>query len=213
MSIKTVIKNHHIFENNIENIIRYAQELIADLPYQKTVPPKEKEMLLESLLLRACALWESFIEREIILLTNLDPSQLIRKFGLPVKGDLNIRLIRAIIFSDSFRDFHDLDRSIAFFEEVISTKFNAFKAITSDQKTKIIFTYKIRNYLAHYSEFSKMKLFHAYQKEPYKYKIFLEPGKFLLKHKGTHFERLLNNFRMVSIQMRTSFKGGPSWKI
>jgi hypothetical protein len=51
-----------------------------------------------------------------------------------------------------------------------------------------------------------MKLFRAYQRGPYKYRIFLEPGKFLLKQKGKHFEELVNNFKMASIQMRAIFK-------
>jgi hypothetical protein len=206
ITIKKVIKNHHTFENNIESIIRYGLEIISDLPYRKPVPPEEKEMLLESLLLRACALWESFIEKEIILLINIDPGQLRKKFDLPLKGDLNIKIIRAIIFSDSFRDFHDLDRSMSFFEEVISDKFNTFKTIKKEQNNKIIFTFKIRNYLAHYSEFSKLKLYNAYQRQPYGYRRFLEPGKFLLKQKGKNFENLLNNFNTVSIQMRTIFR-------
>lgn len=206
MKIAKVIENHEHFENNIEDLIRYAQEIIADLPYERKIPSKQKEMLLESLLLRACALWESFIERELIASINLDTSQLLRRFGLPEKTNLNIKLTRAIVFSDSFRDFNDIDRSMSFFKEVIVDKLNPFKNITRIQKEKIIFTYKIRNYLAHYSEFSRMKLFRAYQREPYKYRIFLEPGKFLLKQKGKHFEELVNNFKMASIQMRAMFK-------
>jgi hypothetical protein len=206
MKIAKVIEKYERFENNIEDLIRYAQEIIADLPYQRKIPSKQKEMLLESLLLRACALWENFIERELIVSINLDPSQLLSKFDLPEKTNPNIRLTRAIVFSDSFRDFHDIDRSMSFFKEVIVDKLNPFKKITRIQKEKIIFAYKIRNYLAHYSEFSKIKLFRAYQREPYKYRIFLEPGKFLLKQKGRYFEELINNFKMVSIQMRTIFK-------
>jgi hypothetical protein len=206
MKIARVLEKYERFENNIEDLIRYAQEIIADLPYERKIPSKQKEMLLESLFLRACALWESFIERELIVSINLDPSQLINKFDLPEKTNPNIRLTRAIVFSDSFRDLHDIDRSMNFFKEVIVDKLNPFKKITRIQKEKIIFAYKIRNYLAHYSEFSKIKLFRAYQKEPYKYRIFLEPGKFLLKQKGRHFEELVNNFKMASIQMRTIFK-------
>jgi hypothetical protein len=206
MKIARVLEKYERFENNIEDLIRYAQEIIADLPYERKIPSKQKQMLLESLLLRACALWESFIERELIVSINLDPSQLITKFDLPEKTNPNIRLTRAIVFSDSFRDFHDIDRSMSFFKEVIVDKLNPFKKITRIQKEKIIFAYKIRNYLAHYSEFSKIKLFRAYQREPYKYRIFLEPGKFLLKQKGRHFEELVNNFKMASIQMRTIFK-------
>jgi len=57
MKIAKVIEKYERFENNIEDLIRYAQEIIADLPYEKKIPSKQKEMLLESLLLRACALW------------------------------------------------------------------------------------------------------------------------------------------------------------
>ena len=203
---KVLIKHHDQFENTIESIIRYAQEIIADLPYKKEISLKEKEMLLEALLLRACALWESFIEREIIISINLDPSNLLKEVDLPKKNKLNIKLIRAIIFSDHYRDFHDIERSMSFLNRVIVEKNNPFKKITNTQKEKINFTYKIRNYLAHYSEFSKMKLFRAYKKKSYNYRYFLEPGKFLLKQKGKHFEDLINNFRITSIQMKKIFK-------
>ena len=159
MKIAKVIEKYERFENNIEDLIRYAQEIIANLPYERAIPAKQKEMLLESLLLRACALWESFIERELIVSINLDPSQLLSKFDLPEKTNPNIRLTRAIVFSDSFRDFHDIDRSMSFFKEVIVDKLNPFKNITRIQKEKIIFTYKIRNYLAHYSEFCVNPIF------------------------------------------------------
>lgn len=199
-------RNHTQFENTIENIIRYAQDIIADLPYKKKMSSDEKKMLIEALLLRACALWESFIEREIVLLIGLDPGKLFIEFDLPKSTDFNNKIIRAIIFSDHYRDFRDIDRSMSFLNRVIEDKNNSFKKITSTQKQKMNFTYKLRNYLAHYSEFSKIILLRAYRKEPYNYSRFLEPGVFLLKQKGTHFEDLINNFRMSSIYMRKIFK-------
>ena len=91
-------RNHTQFEDAIEHIIRYAQDIIADLPYKKKMSSNEKEMLIEALLLRACALWESFIEREIVFLINLDPSKLLREFDLPKGTNFDTKLIRAIIF-------------------------------------------------------------------------------------------------------------------
>ena len=163
-------------------------------------------MLIEALLLRACALWEKFIENEIVLLITLDPSKLLKEFDLPPTTNINSKLVRAIIFSDHYRDFRDIDRSMGFFERVIVDKYNSFKKITTPQKQKINFTYKLRNYLAHYSEFSKTHLLRAYKQPPYNYGKFLEPGRFLLKQKGKHFENLVHNFKMSSITMRNIFK-------
>lgn len=202
MSKAKIFKNHTQFESTIENIIRYAQDIIADLPYKKKMPTNEKKMLIEALLLRACALWENFIEEQVVLLIDLDPSNLLKEFDLPKNTNITSKLIRAIIFSDHYRDFHDIDRSMNFFERVIVHKNNSFKKITSTQKQKINFTYKLRNYLAHYSEFSKINLFRAYKQSPYNYRIFLEPGVFLLKQKGNHFEDLVHNFKIASINMR-----------
>jgi len=206
MSKATILKNHKQFENVIEKNIRYAQDIIADLPYKEKMPPDEKKMLIEALLLRACALWENYIEKEIVLLIDLDPSNLLNEFDLPKNTDVNPKLIRAIIFSDHYRDFHDIDRSMSFFDRVIVDKNNAFKKITKRRKEKINFIYKLRNYLAHYSEFSKINLLRAYKQEPYNYKRFLEPGSFLIKQKGKHFEDLVDNFKMSSIHMKTIFR-------
>lgn len=206
MNIKKLKKNHTQFEDAIEKIIRYAQDIIADLPYKKKLLIDEKKMLIEALLLRACALWEKFIEDEIVLLITLDSSKLLKEFDLLPMANINSKLVRAIIFSDHYRDFHDIDRSMVFFERVIVCKNNSFKKITSHQKKKINFTYKLRNYLAHYSEFSKTNLLRAYKQLPYNYGKFLEPGAFLLKQKGKHFEDLVHNFKMLSITMRKTFK-------
>src|SRR4030042_3433314 len=102
--LKKIFKNHTQFESTIENIIRYAQDIIADLPYKKKMPTNEKKMLIEALLLRACALWENFIEKEVVLLIGLDPGKLLIEFDLPKSTDFNNKIIRAIIFSDHYRD-------------------------------------------------------------------------------------------------------------
>ena len=70
MSIKSIRKNHLDFEENIKELITYGIGLIID-DSNKTknkISRKEKTILIESLLLRSCAYWEKFIEKDIILL-------------------------------------------------------------------------------------------------------------------------------------------------
>ena len=61
MKPKTILKNHEQFESAIEEVIQYALEICADLPYEKQMSEKEKHILLEALILKICALWEKFI--------------------------------------------------------------------------------------------------------------------------------------------------------
>lgn len=205
MKFKTILKNHSEFESAVEEIIRYALEkIIIDLPSDK-ITVRERDMSIEAFILKLCALWESFLEEEIILAVSLDPTSLIDSMELSKSRHLlDIKLIRAILFSDTYRNLQDVNRLTDFTKDIIVEKYNPFLKITKEQKTKIRFTYSIRNYLSHYSNFSKKKLFSEY-KRIYNYKKFLEPNRFLVKNKGKHFEDLANNFKISSLYMRKIF--------
>jgi hypothetical protein len=205
MRFKSILSNHEQFESAVEDIIQYVQEIIADLPYKKVMLTKEKHILLEALILKICAMWEKFIEEELILSICLDTRGLLQVTGLDEKTKLNENLVRAIVFSDTYRDFHDVDKLISYSKKVIGERYNPFIKIKSYWKEDILFVYKIRNYLSHYSEYSKRTLFTAYKKK-HEYRRFLEPGKFLLKNKGKHFEDLAKSFKMASIHMKEIFK-------
>lgn len=208
MSMKQILKNHSIFENNIESLIKYGLEIVNDdLPHKIEKKSKEeKKMLLEALLLRACALWENFIEKEVVYLINLDSEKFKNSLGLPVNTKLNIKLIRAILCADRYHDYHDIEHYKGYFKKIISDNNNPFHNIPKDQISTINFTYKIRNYLSHYSDFSRKKLLQAY-KDRYSYRKFLEPGVFLLKQQGKNFEDLTNNFNLVSVHMKPKLRG------
>lgn len=193
------------FENSLNELIKLGLELISKVENIELLN-KNKELLLESLLLRACALWERFIENEINNLIILDTSKFLDYFGLPPKTDVNLKLIKAIIYSDRYKDFKDLDQSIPYFSKILVDKYNYFKAITGEKKKYLSFTYKIRNYLSHYSDYAKKKLLNSY-KEDYQCSNFIEPGKFLLKNKGKYFEKLIHNFVLISALMRSKMKG------
>lgn len=208
MSMKQILKNHSIFENTIESLIKYGLEIVNDkLPHKIEKKTKEeKRMLLEAILLRACALWENFIEKEIVYLINLDSGNFKNSLGLPINTKLNIKLIRAILYADRYYDYHDIEHYKSYFKKIISDNHNPFQNIPNDQIHKINFTYKIRNYLSHYSDFSRRKLLQAY-KVCYSYRKFLEPGVFLLKQKGKNFEDLIHNFNLVSGHMKAKLRG------
>lgn len=204
MKFRIILKNHNEFESAVEKITRYALEkIVINLPITR-ITVTESDMLIEAFILKLCALWESFLEKEIVLSLSLDPINLISIMELNKSQHLDIKLIRAILFSDVYRNFQDINRLIDFTKRFIVGKYNPFLKITTEQKLKIHFTYAIRNYLSHYSSFSKKKLFSEY-KRVIGYRNFLEPIKFLVKDKGKHFEDLANNFRMVSVYMKKIF--------
>jgi len=207
MSRRTVLQNHTHFQDQIDNIIQYGLDIINDrLSYfggdQKQ---QQKSMLLESLLLRSCALWESFVENEVVFLVALEPTKLKSETGLPQNTRLNLKLIRALLFSDTYRTYYNIEQSKPILNRLLSDKYNLFKQIKKEQLDKISFVYKLRNYLSHYSVFAKRQLLNAYKKHC-SYKRFLEPGMFLIKQKGKHFENLIHNFKLTSLSMQVNFK-------
>ena len=143
---KSIIKNHSDLENSIDKIINFSEHMIQ----LTSLKDHEKSLIAEGLLLKACALWEKFLEKEIVYLISLDTKKLINEVELTSDTKLNLKLIRAILFSNYFKDFHDIKRSKNFFKTFVDDKYNPFQNLPSDLLKNVIFAYKIRNYLAHY---------------------------------------------------------------
>ncbi|MFH1231174.1 MAG: hypothetical protein V1709_06715 [Planctomycetota bacterium] len=202
MSKKAIDTNHEEFERNIEDIINYGSEIIKD--NSKRID-NQKSMLLESLLLKSTALWENFVSQDLIYLVHLDSMCLKDKMELSQGTKLDLSLIRALLFADSYRNYYNINDSRGYFKEVLTPQYNLFAEITSEQGRKINAVYKIRNYLSHYSAYARKQLLKVYQ-EQFRYRRFLEPGMFLMKHNGKYFERLMHNFAMVSTRMRRKLR-------
>ena len=67
MSIRSILINHNSLENDIEQIIKYGLEIIdRNSKKAKVFTTYEKRIIIEGLLLRACARWESFLEIEVV---------------------------------------------------------------------------------------------------------------------------------------------------
>lgn len=162
-------------------------------------------MILESLILRVCALWEKFLETELVLVVGYNPIKLIEEMNIRNISQMDLSLIRAILFSDIFRDLHDLERSKTFFRKYIVDNYNPFSKISGKQAKKVQFIYTIRNYLSHYSEFAKRKLWESYKKE-YALTRFPEPGQFLFVNNGKRFMDLVTNLKFCSISMKKYLK-------
>ena len=204
MSISSILSNHNSLENDIEQIIKYGLEIINRISKKaKLFTIHEKGIIIEGLLLRACARWESFLEIEVVSLVNMDKSKLLDELDLPANSAVNQRVIKAILFSTSYRDFHDLQKSKGFFRRFIGDEYNLFDKISNEQINKIHMVYRLRNYLAHYSEFAKKKLGQEY-KQTYEYSVFMTPGRFLMRKNGEHFENLIHNFSLISSTMKGS---------
>lgn len=202
MNIKNLKKNHLNFESNIKDLISYGLEIIGKSTFHKTEgSSKFKKILLEALLLRTCANWENFIEKELVILIYLDSINFKNYMELPENTKLNLKLVKAILYADKYKDYHDVSQHKKYFSNLLVDKFNPFLNIATEQLNKINFSYTIRNYLSHYSDYSKKKLHKSYMVY-YEYKAFQEPGNFLLKENGKYFENLLHNFILVSVSMR-----------
>lgn len=200
MSKKAILNNHKKLENSIEELIRYGIDIIFNKELME-FGNTEKNILIESLLLRGCAHWESFIETEIIYLINLNSENFKSYMELASNTKLNLKLIRAILYGDRYLDFHDIAKNKSYFSKILYEKYNPFSEIKKEQVDKINITYAIRNYISHQSNFSKKKLSRIYKKH-YKYMVFQEPGRFLIKENGKYFENLIHNFTLISLTIR-----------
>lgn len=206
VGLRSIKKNHSRLEKNIDTLIKYGLNLITSTypALKKHFSNSERNMLLEGLLLRACAYWESFLESELIFLIDLDQTKLKSEFEIGKSTKLADNYIHAMIFSDGYKDFTDIDRSIGYFRKYISDKLNLFEEISGEQKKILKYTYALRNYLAHYSKFAKKKLTHQYS--IYNIKKFTEPGVVLRKKKAKIFEELVHNFNLMSSAMKFKLK-------
>lgn len=196
-----ILDHHDRFENQIEKIIKYGLDIISDRNYKVN----EKEIILEGLLLRTCALWEKFLATEIVYLISFDPRKLLQQIELPANYSLTVKLIKAILFTNRFIDFNDIEKTKHYFKIYLVNEKNPFNNISSHFFHRIKFTYRLRNYLAHYSAYSKRKLKEELVNK-YNYALFVEPGKLLRKQKGKYFEQLIHNFSLISASMRKSIR-------
>ena len=162
---------------------------------------QDKRDLAESVLLRLCANWESFVDEHLVDCVNRDHSKLSEFLGVSIPAHPSKDLCHALIFGESYRDFPSFGALKGFSKKILPDSSNPFLEVSQSSAKRIDEVYRIRNYLAHYSTRSRRSLAHMYR-EDYKLTRFKEPGAFLLVSNGRRLWIYFDAFERASADMR-----------
>lgn len=192
-------QNHEPFDEAIE---RYRSFIRKIIDAQRVVAnAAEKRDVAESVLLRLCAHWESFVDEHLVDCVNCDHSKLSEFFGVTIPDNPSKGLCQALLFGGSYRDFKSFGDLKGFSKKILPEDSNPFLQITAAQANRIDEAYKIRNYLSHYSDAARRSLLRLYQEE-YDMERFLEPGQFLLAYRGRRLWTYFDAFEAASQAMK-----------
>lgn len=192
-------QNHRKLDDAIDRYRSFMERIIAAQRVIQLI--QEKRDLAESVLLRLCANWESFVDEHLVDCLNVDPSKLEDFLGVPVPAHPSKHLCTALIFGDGYRDFASFGQLKGFTKKLLSNDSNPFLEVTKTQAKRIDEVYTIRNYLSHYSARSKRALHRMYREE-YEMTNFIEPGQFLLGYNATRLWTYFDAFEGASTRMR-----------
>lgn len=197
---KSDLKHNHVrLDDSIGRYRSFMERIIAAQRVIKLV--QEKRDLAESVLLRLCAHWESFVDEHLVDCLNVDHSKLEEFLGVPVPAHPSKNLCTALIFGDGYRDFSSFGQLKGFTKKLLPKASNPFLEVTKTQSKRIDEVYTIRNYLSHYSARSKRAL-HSMYKDEYEMTNFIEPGKFLLSYEAKRLWTYFDAFEGASKKMR-----------
>lgn len=191
-------KNHEKLDDTIDRYRSFIERIINAERVIKTI--QEKRDLAESVLLRLCANWDSFVDEHLVDCVNVDPSKLKDFLGVPVPDHPDKDLCTALIFGDSYRNFASFGELKRFTKKLLPDESNPFLVVTRARAKKIDEVYTIRNYLSHYSARSKRALHRMYE-NTYKRTNFIEPGQFLLAYDAKCLWTYFDVFKDTSIKM------------
>ena len=192
-------KNHEALDYTIARYRTFMQKVI---PSQRVISTaQEKRDLAESILLRLCASWESFVENHLVDCINRDSSKLSEFLGVTIPKHPSADLCWAILFGDGYRDFRCYGDLKGFSKKILIENSNPFLVVTKTQSDRLDEVYKVRNYLSHLSGKSRRALNQMY-KSNYDMNKFLEPGQFLLAYNASLLWRYFGAFEGASASMK-----------
>lgn len=192
-------KNHDSFDEAVGRYRGFMQKIID--AQRVIASAQEKRDIAESVLIRLCANWESFVDEHLVDCVNRDHSKLSEFFGVTIPANPSWDLCHALLFGDSFRDFKSFGDLKGFTKKILPEDSNPFLAISGAHTKKIDEVYAIRNYLSHYSAKSKKSLHHIYKKT-YRMRRFFEPGGFVLSYNSRHLWSYFDAFEGASQDMK-----------
>lgn len=164
--------------------VTYARRVISQ--------PEEKRELFEAFVLKIHVTWEVLVEDLLIDCLNRDTSKYAQYTNRDIPKHLARDVCEALICGLGFFDIKGIGQLKGIANNIIVTKYNPFNMISGDDGKKIDEFYKIRNYLAHYSERSRQSLLKMY-KSDYGLKTFREPGDFLFA-----FDKVNKRIRLIN---------------
>jgi hypothetical protein len=204
-------KNHDWFEEQINWFMSFLMRVKdAQLINQEPIDINTKFVIgetldkieiVESSILRICALWESFVEEELIDCLNLDCSKFSEHLRLKLPKDMTRDTCAAALLGDRYLDFKSVGEIKNFAKKVLCQANNPFELIKKTNSKKIDEIYIIRNYLSHYSRKSMRALRDMYLKS-HNHRNFIRPGNFLLSNNADRLVQYIKSFVDSSQQMR-----------
>jgi hypothetical protein len=197
-----LLENHDEFEGALKS---YRAFLLRIVDAQRVVSSvNEKRDVAESVLLRVCAYWEYFVDRQLIACVNRDPSLLPEYLGASLPSHPSVDLCEALLIGDRYLDFRSIGALKGYSKKVIPQPSNPFLKISTATANKIDEVYKLRNYLSHFSSKARRSLFAVY-KSQYGMSRFYEPGQFLLARNGERLWAYFDAFAMASTSVRARY--------
>lgn len=195
-------KNHGELD---EAVARYRAFMVKILAAQRVISTaQEKRDIAESVLLRLCAHWESFVDEHLVDCINCDHTQLSAFFGVTIPPNPSKDLCQALIFGDSYKDFKSFGDLKGYTKKLLPNASNPFLAISETHHKRIDEVYRIRNYLSHYSTKGRRSLMSLYRDE-YGMTRFLEPGQFLLAYEAHRLWTYFDAFAGASAAMKVTY--------
>lgn len=188
------------FEETFERFfsrLNWYTDLLVKVTEDPIIILTEKKEIYEAFVLKIHVTWELLVENLLIDCLNRNTSKYAEYKATNLPRNLSKNICRCLLTGIGFFDTRGASETQKIAKDILVNKFNPFSKIPKIDAKRINEFYIIRNYLAHYSEKSKLSLMKVY-KINYKFKNFREPGHFLCAHdrqtKQVRFANYIDSF-------------------
>ncbi len=165
--------------NFIEELHWYIWFLNKIVAAKKVVArPEEKIEVLEAFVFKVAASWEVLVDDLLIDCLNKDTSRYAEYKGMTLRKNLPRNVCAAMLMGLDSLDLKRGGHTRATARKILVPAHNPFQAISSGAWRKIDEFFRIRNYLAHYSDHAQRNLMNDYRNN-HGLTRFVRPGQFL----------------------------------
>lgn len=169
----------------------------------------EKREVFEAYVFSICANWEILVENLMIDCLNKNTKRYRESTGFGIPKHCSRETCKALVLGTGYLDCKSVADIKRKAKGILIPQYNPFKEIPSKMGNKIDDFFRLRNYLAHYSEIAKRSLRRMYLKK-YGLQYFETPGVFLLaedrKERVPRIELYILNF-MDTAEIMAKFLG------